>query len=202
MKCIVACGSLILLSLSTLVASSTQDDESPLQLRIANHRGLIGVGEGDILRDQLFVVVTNVSDAPVRIFDQWNSWGYHNLTFSLERDNPDIKRELMRFGGQVWTGNAPDTIELAPGEHYVFAVTFQQGSNRMLTSSWGPLAVQNGAYPWVTIQAHFEIKADVFSEQQKVWTGKISSPPVRLRLSDETGQRGAKDELTDANTSK
>jgi hypothetical protein len=169
-------------------STSNQPAETPLVIRIANFRGLVGVGR-DYDRHQLYAVVTNVSDQPVRIWDQWNSWGYHNLTLTLDLEGGDQKH-LRRFGGENWHGNAADAIELGPGEHYIFAVWLKPDDRRVLSNSWGPIRVRNGDYPWATLTAHYEIRPDGFADKRGVWVGRVSSKPVRLRLKDETGETG------------
>jgi hypothetical protein len=167
-------------------APSDEPGKAPLEIRIANFRGLIGVG-GKYQRHQLHVVVTNVSDEPLRIWDQWNSWGYHNLTLSLKLENGD-ETELQRFGGRAWSQNAPDSVELGPGEHYVLAVWLMPEDRKARTNSWGPIRIRNGDYPWATLQAHYEIESESFAESKGVWVGRISSKPIRLRMKDQTGE--------------
>jgi hypothetical protein len=200
MKIYLVCSSAIGLLLIASGASENKNAKYPIQVRIARHSTAVGVGKGNDLPNQLFVVITNVSDAPVRIWDQWNGWGYDNLTFSMQTDNRKIRKTLKRFGGENG-GHGPESIELGPGDHYVCSVRFAADDQNDLTDSWGPLVIRNGEYPWITLRADYEIKADDFSRQKNVWTGRVSSPPVRIRVQDETGQHGAKDELTEENTS-
>ena len=149
-------------------------DVSQLELRIGNVRGLVGVGTDD-MRNQLSVVLTNRSDSEVKIYDQWNSWGYGTLSFTIEMENGE-KKTLRRFNGIVWSGNGPDEVTLKPGDQYVFSVWLKHKEDRMYSNSWGPLRISNGDFPDVKLQAHYASKS-----------GPISSKPVSLRLQDQFG---------------
>lgn len=200
MKSCLVCSTAKVLLLTAIGASENRNAKCPIQVKIARHSNPVGVGKGYDLPNQLFVVITNVSDTPVRIWDQWNGWGYSNLSFSIQTDNRKIRKTLKRFGGENG-GHGPEWIELGPGDHYVCSARFVADDPNNLTDSWGPLVIRNGEYPWIGLRAHYEIKASDFSRQENVWTGRASSPPVRIRVQDETGQQGARDELTEANTS-
>lgn len=173
-----------LLVVVTLVACLlnwlTKKATAPLQVRIANVRSMVGVGH-ELPPDQLHVIVTNVSNGPVQIWDQWNSWGYHNLSLSLESEDGSMK-ELRRFGGKDWSQNAADAIELKPNEHYVFAVWLKPSENRIFNNSWGPVDVGSGDYPSVKIKAHYEVPSDADANRNGVWSGRISSPAITIQL--------------------
>ena len=97
---------------NSILVCSVAAEEPPLQLRITNVGSLIGVSRDDreVLEDQLHVVVMNSSTEEIRIYDQWNSWGYGSLTLSLDFEDTKEKKELTRFGGLQWTANSRGEI--------------------------------------------------------------------------------------------
>jgi hypothetical protein len=178
-----------------LTSSVNATEPSQLELRIGKVTGIVEVGE-EGLRSKLHVVVRNRSNKPARIFDEWNSWGYHQLTFTAEFKN-GRSIELKRRGGQIWHANAPDVIELEPGEMYVYEVRLDSVADSLPlggdpTNAWGPIRIRRGDSLVVTLRAHYAL-GDVehpfdlaqFAESDRGAT--VSSPPVRI------GLRGAPD---------
>lgn len=68
------------------------------------------------------VLLTNTSAAPVALFEEWNSWGYYGLSFTLTY--PDGRTVRVVKAPRSWDKNFPSTITLAPGGVYVFDVSF------------------------------------------------------------------------------
>jgi hypothetical protein len=60
------------------------------------------------------VIVTNVSDKPIRIWAHWCSWGNDTITFALTDE--DGTTTFARSARNTWTINFPDYYELAPQE--------------------------------------------------------------------------------------
>ena len=176
---IIALASIVLFSM-TLVADDEVLEVAKLRLSIGRTRTMIGVGN-ELESHELFVIVQNVSEGPVKIWDQWNSWGYHNITLSLKYEDGKTV-ELKRFGGMIWHQNAPDTIQLAPDEQYVYLVRLKPKDEGQRTNSWGPIGVRNGGHPTVEMQAHFRIPSDDATKLKDVWVGEISSKPASITL--------------------
>lgn len=152
---------------------------SDLEVQIARFRGLLGV-EGADLRDVMHVIVRNRSQRPVAIWDQWNGWGYHTVTLQGSwKDGREIR--WTRFGGLSRSQNAPDSIELTPGESYVFDVRLVRTDPKTQSHSWGPVDMKDD-YPTVKLRAVFSIKEDEETPKHNVWTGTVVSPIVELRL--------------------
>ena len=123
--------------------------------------------------DQGFlVVVTNVSAAPVRVWRDWCSWGYQQLSFEITDD-----------AGHSWTvrrkdhpfpKNYPDYWTLAPHEPLVLSVA-------LTTDLWespeagGGLPIADLKGKAVTMRAIFAASEDDQSRENKVWTGRADS---------------------------
>jgi hypothetical protein len=82
-------------------------------------RGVVQLGPGHA---PLHVVLTNVSDRPLRIIDDWNSWGYFNLT--LQYTAADGTSHKIEKVGRDWTRNFLTDTTLAPGQMLVRDVAF------------------------------------------------------------------------------
>lgn len=138
-----------------------------LQISIAvpiNHgnRAII-VGRPD---SHFHAVVTNISDKPVRLWREWCSQGYFNLTFRLTDANS--KTFIGKKLGRGWDKNFPDYVELGADEHFVIDVY--------------PLRDWENFTPVFTteatkakLQAVYEIKPDTDSKKYNVWSGRIES---------------------------
>jgi hypothetical protein len=75
--------------------------------------------EGD---SHFHVLLTNVSTAPVTLFEEWNSWGYYGLSFDITY--ADGHKVHTYKTAREWQANYPSTITLAPKGFYVFDVNF------------------------------------------------------------------------------
>jgi hypothetical protein len=115
-----------------------------------------------------YVVVTNVSDEPVRLWREWCSWGYFNLSFVVTDGAGEEVRVTKRPRG--WDKNFPDDSIVPPGGHAVFEVSFDE-------SVWqdAPLP-EAGKSRAVRMRAVYEVKEDDESVKHGVWTGSVSSP--------------------------
>jgi len=137
--------------------------------------------------DAVYVLLTNKSGVTQHLWEEWNSWGYHNLNFEVTDSTGRtwmIKRAL-----RAWTMNGPTWFPLDPGETHVFAVTFPD--------DWEDLPkVDRLSDTYVTIRAIYEIPPDPMVEKNGVrtmdttrkdngvWIGKAISNPVKVRLLD------------------
>src|SRR4051812_27123537 len=75
--------------------------------------------------DQSFyVVVTNVSKEPVRLWKEWCSWGYFTLSFEMTDDKGKVTPITKKVRG--WDKNHPDWMLVGPGDSMVFAVNFDE----------------------------------------------------------------------------
>jgi hypothetical protein len=121
-----------------------------------------------------YVVVTNVSDEPVRLWKEWCSWGYFNLTFQVtdEAGHPvEVRKQ-----GRDWSKNFPDWEVIPPGGHQVREVTFDP----TIWEGW-PLPEPN-RHRAVRLRATYDIRTDEASKEHGVWTGQVSSPEESYEL--------------------
>lgn len=120
------------------------------------------------------VVVTNVSKKPIRLWRDWCSWGYFNLSFEATDQN-GTKTHITK-NAREWNKNFPDWTIIAPSDHMVLDVTFDK-------SIWhNPPVPEPGKNRSVSLKAVFEIAEDADSKSNKVWTGKESSPEYKYTI--------------------
>jgi hypothetical protein len=125
-------------------------------------------------RDHFHVVLTNVSKETIRLWKEWCSWGYYNLSFEARNGGGKPKVISKRIPG--WDDNFPDWIALPPGEQLIIDVGLEP-------SLWknSPL-VGRAEQATLRLKAIFEIPDDEDSKANKVWTGRVTSPETEYVL--------------------
>lgn len=115
-----------------------------------------------------YVIVTNTSAKPLRLWKEWCSWGYYNLTF-VSTDGTG-KKGIVKKLPRPWTKIFPDWLTIDPGDHMVFEVSFSE-------TIWqnAPLPPKGKSHK-IKLKAVFEIGEDEQSKIHEVWMGKLSSP--------------------------
>lgn len=124
--------------------------------------------------DEFFVVLTNISKEPQPVFEYWNGWGFHAVSFELS--TADGKPFVLTVKGDCCDKNTPDTDTIEPSEHQVFAIRFDE--------SWRvqpALTVVDGMP--ITLKAVYQVNPTRESTQKHVWTGRVESRSYNLSLS-------------------
>ena len=166
----------VFLAAAAGLASAFAADEAKPALRVSiavpanNGRRAIILNRPD---SHFHVVVTNVSDKPVRLWREWCSWGYFNLTFKV---TDGAGEEFVAKKTQhEWTKNYPDFQDLAPGESYVIDVYPHR--------DWKDFPLPaNGKEMKLKLAAVYEIHPDDQSKQSNVWTGRVESDPIDVTV--------------------
>lgn len=114
------------------------------------------------------VVLTNVGKNPVRLWREWCSWGYFNLSF--EATDQDGARVTVTKNPREWNKNYPDWMIIPPGDHMVIDVTFDAITWRNAPTP------EPGQQRTVSLRAVYESADGEDAKTNKVWTGKVSSP--------------------------
>lgn len=113
------------------------------------------------------VAVTNVSLKPLRIWEEWNSWGYYGLSFELTDKSG---KQWKAFKKQTtWKRNFPSYKELKPGGKLMFEVSIGD------LNRWEGLPRPEKGSSIVMMQAVLEYQTGPDSLKLGVWTGRINS---------------------------
>ncbi|MBC7819140.1 MAG: PQQ-binding-like beta-propeller repeat protein [Planctomycetaceae bacterium] len=129
----------------------------------ADVRVLLSVPEGaHATTSPLHVIIENISDKPQSHFEEWNSWGYGNVT--VEWTDAGGKVGTVAKVPGIFTKNYPSTVTLQPGEALVRKISF------------APQVWQG----WPEIPKGTKLRLKVIYQtapDPKVssWTGKVSS---------------------------
>ena len=181
-----SCRAIVLGVLGGLLVASeaARAGEEPITVRIAvpldrsGRRTIDAIDVEDRAKLRHFhVVVDNIADVPVRLWREWCSWGYYNLTFEVR--GPDGKIRHLRKGNRKWAANSPDWCTVPPGEQRVIDVHWMPRIWRL-----GPLQDLLGKESIVKVRPVFSIDEDPdkFAAKNGVWTGRVHGPWIDVRL--------------------
>jgi hypothetical protein len=142
----------------------SKGDNETLSVSIAALAGEKGDRSLSYYNPHFYVIVSNVSKKPQRVWKEWCSWGYFALSFEIT-DKSGKTWIAERDQSRQFTMNFPDLWVLAPKENLVIPVHF--GDKKLWKGFPDPQTV--------TMKAIFEIKPDKETEERAVWTGRIES---------------------------
>lgn len=115
-----------------------------------------------------YVIVTNVSETPILVWEAWNSWGYQSISFELTL--PDGRTVIVSKKPQLFTRNFPSTFLIAPKESQAFPI--------QLDSTWEnvPRSSSKPNEP-IAVRAIFSIKPpeEAIAKKVNVWVGHAVS---------------------------
>lgn len=114
------------------------------------------------------LVLSNQLKETVRVWQDWNSWGYYNITFELAVGDSTyhIKKKSI-----IWTRNFPSFWLLKPGESHEFKPNLSR-------EIWEGLPV--GINGKGMLKAIYQIEEDKETKEHKVWTGRIESEEIEV----------------------
>ena len=123
----------------------------------------LAVVEGyETTKSPLHVIIENISDKPQSHFEEWNSWGYGNLT--LEWSDANGKTGNVAKVPGRWDRNGPTTAVLEPGEALVREISFDS----KLWQGWPAIAYGTKLRLKVTYHSAGRPDADG-------WTGEVAA---------------------------
>jgi hypothetical protein len=163
-----------------LSAPATIPSTATLKISIAVPEGAIPLRGRDTrpLKGQdhphLHVVFENISAAPQSILDEWNSFGYLNLT--IDYTTPDgVKHEIYKNPEMEWSMNFPSMTILAPGQVLVRDVWLDP-------TIWRDVPKLDSGEERVEMKARF---CEHEKRAPQAWQGDIESQPVQIRFTAE-----------------
>ncbi len=120
--------------------------------------------------ETLNVVVTNATQRDVRLWREWCSWGYFQLTLVIrDAENEDAQPVILRKKPRIWTKNYPDFWTLGPGEPLVWPVKLESGDWDL-----GPLEGKLRGRKFA-VKAVLSCGEDDASLEKDVWSGSVTS---------------------------
>ncbi|HEX3799502.1 MAG TPA: hypothetical protein VH413_12455 [Verrucomicrobiae bacterium] len=125
--------------------------------------------------NNFYVLLTNVSDQPVRLWTEWCSWGYFSLQFEVTEKNGTVhvlKKKWINF-----YVNFPDYDSLKPNQSMVWNI--ELSSQEWEDLSWLPK--DGGAA--VKLKVIYQVNADDDSDEHTIWTGREVSDAYDFTLS-------------------
>jgi hypothetical protein len=149
-------------------------EEPPLQLSIIPSQ-MWPQGQKQTVTGHLaiYVLITNVSKAPVEIYEDWNRWGWLTLQFEIT-DSKGQSHRLKRLGGYDFTRNFPATFAIPSGGHCIREVRLQDE-----WEGWADLNLGKEA----VFKVIYEQPKDEYAEKDGVWTGHAESKPATFSIS-------------------
>jgi hypothetical protein len=165
-----------ILLLAIAGTGSSEAPKTPFLLSVVPDRSQ---GEGGSItmaqskaRD-FYVVLTNVSQDSQTVWEDWNSWGYQNLSFELT--TADGRKFVTSKRQQDFTVNIPSTFLIQPGEHQVYAIRFDK--------EWETRPALPGAKDMpITLKAIYKVSPTPEAKQYKVWMGSLESRIYKFTL--------------------
>ena len=130
----------------------------------------------------LTVVLRNQSFETLRIWDEDNSWGFHNLTLEISAmDGKTLEKPIIVKRSPVgWGGNAPKFSSLYPGDYVARPIVLTDPTD----SAPSPFSYRDFPLPPDTrtrelrLRAIYTVSSQEAAEKHKVWTGEAASEPT------------------------
>ena len=153
--------------------AEAQDKPQAIPFLLAVVPGRAGITMAQNSPDEFYVVLTNVSKEAQAVWENWNSWGYRNISF--EFTTSDGRKFVVSEGPKAFTRNFPSIFLIEPGEHQVYAIR--------LDKWWEthPSFPKADEVP-ITLKAIYEVYPTPEAAQYKVWTGRIESKRYSVKL--------------------
>lgn len=97
------------------------DSTVSIELSIPHGEGLKSLNECSSFDNDIFVVIRNNSDSIVRLYENWNSYGYYNFTFEIKTNDSIYTVSRPK---KLWYRNFPSHHSVLPQESIVFHFDF------------------------------------------------------------------------------
>jgi hypothetical protein len=105
----------------------------------------------------------NNSNKEVRLWEEWNSWGYYNISMKIITNDSIY---TVRKNESRWDKNIPTYFILKPDESKQFDINLN-------SKDWQGLPAKN--IKDSEIQIFYEIPVDEYTKEHDIWTGKLKS---------------------------
>ncbi|HKH48724.1 MAG TPA: hypothetical protein VKM72_29005 [Thermoanaerobaculia bacterium] len=164
-------GRALLLTLTLCMGVAAAEPRADLQLSFSAARDPRRVSYMDST-SHFHVLLQNRSDHEKRIWEDWNSWGYFNLSFEVIDSSG--KKWVVKKRDTGFTRNFPSFLAILPGQTHVFDVYF--GDDR----EWEGFPLRRGAEQTVHIRALYDVSETAESKTNEVWAGHLKSESIQV----------------------
>jgi hypothetical protein len=125
-----------------------------------------------------YVVLTNITSEPQRVFESWNMWGYKAITFELLTE--DGQRAVVSRKDKDFDKNYPSTFIVPPGEHYVYTIEFTNEDWVVAPN----LRFSNAEAVVVHLKAIYQLTPtrESLEAGKRIWIGRVESKDYTFRL--------------------
>jgi hypothetical protein len=150
-------------------------NKSKLTLTIVPTSYAGGNSEETYISNHFHVLLTNTSEQPINLFEEWNSWGYFGLSFEITY--PNGRKVQSKKADRGWDKNYASTVTIGPHGFYVFDVDFEtdpQTGDVWENSILREPRIEHGIQ--CRMRAIYSIAKDEDAIRKHAWTGTISSP--------------------------
>jgi hypothetical protein len=123
-----------------------------------------------------YVVLTNTTTVPQKVFESWNSWGYQAISFELVTARG--QRFVVSRKNQDFDKNFPSTFIVPPGENQVYTI-------RLNEEDWtvAPELRFASAEPLpLSLTAIYQLPRTREATRENVWVGRTESKSYHLQL--------------------
>ncbi len=167
---------LLLFLLGSTLSLTVLAESSSLSLAIS----LPALQNGTRALDQartasFFVILSNGSDRPQRIWAPWSDLG--SATLSLETtDQTGKTRSVKRAEGRSLSHKLSEFCILKPRESLIFEVHHAD------TNAWENFPKAGQGLTPISMRAVFEVRTNTATDLHGIWTGKIYSESLRVTI--------------------
>ena len=167
---------ILVVTIAMLGCTRKEAPKAPFALAVVPTHGIAMCLDTTMSRDvrnEFYVVLTNISDRPQAVWEEWNSWGYQNISF--EFTTSDGRKYVISKREEDFTRNFPSTLLIQPGEHQVYSI--------WLDKWWEahPSFPKGDEMP-IKMKAVYEVEATPEGVKAKVWTGRLESKTYSFML--------------------
>jgi len=123
-----------------------------------------------------YVVLTNTTTEPQKVFESWNSWGYQAISFELVSESG--QRVVISRKNQDFDKNFPSTFIVPPGEHRVYTIRLNDEDWKVAPE----LRFANAEPLSVNLKAIYQLAPTREAKRENVWVGRTESKSYHFQL--------------------
>jgi hypothetical protein len=143
------------------------------------------------IKEPFQVNLNNTSLHDLKVWKEWCSWGYFNLSFEFTGQDGEVVA-VTKGGMMIWYGNMPDGLVVQPGCAYSIMVNLS-GNNPIGKKEWTGVEALQGKMTMRAIYSNskeFTIggkptskaASDLDKQVNSAWFGTVKSEPIPVTI--------------------